>query len=229
MKVLIVDDDDVMRALIADYVNRFGGLEIAAEFDNAVDAAAFLQENTVDLILLDVEMPVMSGLELARFVQAEVILVTARPEYAPEAFEIGTTDYLVKPVTYARFYQAIRRVQERLRARSALGARPPDDEGLFVKADGRYSRLTLAEIEWIEAQGDYLFIKTARRKYFVHGTMKAMMDKLPTQDFIRVHRSYIVRMDKVEDIAPTSIVITGETLPVGATYRDALLERIKMM
>jgi DNA-binding LytR/AlgR family response regulator len=234
LRCLVVDDDHLSRNVIASFVERHDGLLLSATAESAVEAANCLQESDFDVLFLDVEMPDMSGLELLRSLseRPQVILVTVKEDYAVEAFAVEVTDYLVKPVRYARFLQAVERVQRRLEAArpSATTADEPlSDDYVFIKVDGRLIKLDLTTVRWIEAQGDYVKIQTDQNAYLVHNTMKHMEANLPTQAFARVHRSYIVRIDRIMDIEDTSVVVEGKVIPIGRSYRDSLLSRLRTL
>jgi DNA-binding LytR/AlgR family response regulator len=225
MRCLIVDDDELSRAFLERFVEQHGGLDWVGSCESAIEASKVLRHEDVDVIFLDVEMPGMSGLELVRSLdrRPQIVLVTAKEEYAIEAFNIEVTDYLLKPVTYARFLKAVERA-ERWAKREA--EQLSDGDYVFIKADGRLVKLKLEDILWISAQGDYMMIHASGHKYLVHGTMKSMEAKLPAQAFTRVHRSYIVRIDKIQDIKDTTIVINRQVIPIGGSYKAGLLRRL---
>ncbi len=234
LRCLVVDDDHLSRAIIASFVERHDGLDLTATAENAVDAANQLQASDFDVLFLDVEMPDMSGLDLLRSLseRPQVILVTVKEDYAVEAFAVEVTDYLVKPVRYARFLQAVGRVQRRIESASAStpsSDAPLADDYVFIKVDGRLVKLDLTAVRWIEAQGDYVKIQTDQKAYVVHNTMKHLESSLPAQAFARVHRSYIVRLDRIMDIEDTSIVVEGKVIPIGRSYRDDLLDRLRTL
>ena len=237
MTCLVVDDDPIARALVERFVERHDALTLVGACADAVEATNTLARlraagTPVELAFLDVEMPEMTGLELAEALGAgpagtrpQVVLITSKEEYAREAFDAEVTDYLVKPPTYGRFVKAV----ERVLAQAASAPEPGDDpDSLFVKSDGRLVRLDLREVAWIEAQKDYALFHTRDRDHIVHTTMKALMEKLPDA-FVRVHRSYVVRLDRIGDVEDASIVIGRKVIPVGATYRKPLLSRLKTL
>ncbi len=274
IRTLIVDDEPTAQEVLAEYVGRHAGLEAVGTCGSAVEAANTLRDEAVDLLLLDVEMPEMSGMELVKMMEdpPAVVLVTASEEYAVEAFELAAVDYLVKPVRYARFLEAINRVEgqsggaagasgpgdESIDGRDGLGsdegaenapadpadADPADpdpvgtsgqdgdpwaDEVLFVREGDDLVRVRLADIQYVEAKGDYMLVHTASERHMVHATMKKIEERLPAGAFMRVHRSYLVRIDQVERIEGDRLLIGGTQIPVGPTYRETLLERIRSL
>lgn len=235
MRCLVVDDDAMARAVLEHFIAQHASLELVGSCENAVDAVNLLQQEPVDVMFLDVEMPSMTGLELVQSLvhPPQVIMVTAKQEYALEAFEIEVADYLLKPVSYPRFLKAIQRVERQLHLERQQTERPSEIEGstrfVFIRSEGKLIRLNLETIQWIEAQGDYVLIHAAPKRYLVHATMKGLQDKLPAADFVRVHRSYIVRIDRIDDIADTTLVIDRKVIPLGSAYKDELLQRLRMI
>ncbi|OZC01557.1 LytR/AlgR family response regulator transcription factor [Rubricoccus marinus] len=242
MTCLVADDDPVARALVERFVQRHDALTLVAACEDAIEAANVLaakraEGTPVELVFLDVEMPDMTGLELAEALGAaaqrpQVVLVTSKREYAHEAFDAEVTDYLVKPPSYARFVKAVERALARQATPEASGETAPasgaDPDVLFVKADGKHVRIDLRETPWIEAQKDYVLFHTPEREHLVHVTMKALEARLPDA-FARVHRSYFVRLDHIGDIDDSSVVIGRKVIPVGATYRARLLDRLNTL
>lgn len=225
---VVVDDDDVARLIIEQFVEDTPGLTLRASFDSAAKAVSDPALGEARVLFLDVEMPTMSGLEMLGTLSEPpmVILVTSNPDYAVQAFDVDVIDYLLKPVTYARFLKAV----NRCRMAMGSGVAPEDTpEHVFVKSDGRLIKLPLVDIEWIEAQRDYVLIHTPVKELFFHSTMKRLSDRLGDADFVRVHRSYIVRLDKIENIEDGSIVIGKKVIPVGESFRDNLLGRLNLL
>lgn len=230
MRTLIVDDDELSRIVIENLVEQHPSLTLAGTCVNALEAVKALRDVEVDLIFLDIEMPDMSGLDLVRSLASppQVVIISGKEEYALDAFDIDVTDYLLKPVTHARFLKAVERAMRRRGVDTSLPTATPDDR-VFIKADGKLVQLDLATVLWIEAQADYMLIHTASERYLIHGTMKAMEEKLPAADFVRIHRSYIVRIDQIKDIQDQSLVISRKVLPIGASYREALVRRLRTL
>lgn len=224
LRCLVVDDDPLARLVLERYIGTDDDLVLAGSCTTALEAAAVLRDASIDLLFLDVEMPGMTGLELLAAIERlpDVVLVTSNREYAADAFEAGVTDYLVKPLTPARFLKAVARV----RARLAHASRPMD-RWIFVKQEKALVRLDLAEVRRVEAAGDFVMIHTTKRVLRVGATMQEMAGRLPAGLFLRVHRSHIVRLDLVTDFEDNSLVIGADVIPVGESYRAALLRRIR--
>lgn len=227
MKCLIVDDDPMARAMLEHFVDQHAATVFAGSCGSASEAANVLRSTKVDVLFLDIEMPEMTGIELVRNLKSvpEVVLVTSRKEYAVEAFEIEVADYLLKPVAYSRFMRTI----ERLNARIAPTDSAMAEDHVFIKTNGRLVNLDLRTVQWIEAQGDYVQVVAETDRYMVHGTMKKIESKLPERDFIRVHRSFIVRIDRVKDVEDTTLVVGAKVIPIGASYRGKFHQRINTL
>jgi DNA-binding LytR/AlgR family response regulator len=226
IRCMIVDDDELSRVLLQRFVRQHGGLELVASCGSAVEAARVLRDDQPQLVYLDVEMPEMSGLDLIRSVESrpEVILVTGTESYALEAFELEVTDYLVKPVSYAHFLRATTRALRRLdRPAAAAG------DHLFLRFEGRLTKVDLDDVVRVEAERDSVLFHTAKQVYRVTATMKAIEETLPDADFVRVHRSHIVRIDRIIDIEEGNLVVGRDVIPVSASYRPGLLGRLRTL
>jgi DNA-binding LytR/AlgR family response regulator len=246
LRALVVDDDPVSRALMARYVGQHDALTLSGTCESAAEAVPHLRGGDVDVLFLDVEMPEMSGLQLihALDVRPQIVLVTGKPQYAVEAFDVAVSDYLLKPVQFPRFLQAVERVVRARASARALAITPSRDAGgeatssraagvarqvLFARVDGRLVRISLRDVTWVEAKGDYVLVHTPGKRYMVHATMKTMEERLPPGDFVRVHRSHIVRLDRIVDLEESTIVVDRDVIPVGASYRDGLLAQLNTL
>ncbi len=226
MRCVVVDDDAVWRALLTHFVDQHEGLHLLAACKDAVEAANVLQRETVDLLFLDVEMPGMSGLELLRTMseRPQVVLVTGKEDYALEGFDLEVTDYLLKPVSHAAFLKAVARAERR---QGQGAARRVAEAHVFVRHEGRLTRLDLTRVQHIEANGDYVQIHSSDGSMLVHTTMKALEASLPSSDFVRVHRSHIVRVDQIVDLDETTVVVGRSVVPLSAAGRAELLRRLR--
>ncbi|BAP32396.1 response regulator receiver domain protein [Chryseobacterium sp. StRB126] len=230
MKALIVDDNDIARTTLAHLAKQVPNLTIINEFSNAIEAYNFLQSNSVDLIFLDIEMPEMSGIELTKNLSGKdtiIIFTTSNKEYALEAFELNIADYLLKPVMTARFLQAVSKAQAILDSRKE-DVEVTKDEFLFVRDSNITRRLKLDDIFYAEAMGDYVKFYTREKMFAIHGKMKTAEERLPKDDFIRVHRSYIVSVGKIDTLQDGGIMINGKFIPVADAYRKALNSRMNV-
>jgi DNA-binding LytR/AlgR family response regulator len=224
MKALIVDDNDIARTTLAHLAKQIPNLIIVNEYNNAIEAYHHLQNNQVDLIFLDIEMPEMTGIELTRnLVSKDIIIIftSSKKEYALEAFELNIADYLLKPFTPARFLQAVSKAQIILDSKKEH-VQFDKEEFIFVRDSNITRRLSLDDIFYAEAMGDYVKFYTSEKMFAIHGTMKAAEERLLKNNFIRVHRSYIVAVSKIDTLQDGGVVINGKFIPVADAYRKTL-------
>ncbi|MBC7448391.1 MAG: response regulator transcription factor [Hymenobacteraceae bacterium] len=238
LRCLVVDDDPLAVQLVQNCIQNTPFLELVGSCEDAIKAGEFLRNNPVDLLLLDVEMPLMSGLELLRTLQTRpmVILITSNPNYAVEAFEEDVVDYLVKPISYGRFMKAVQRAREvweiQQSAGSGAGAGawvsgPPTEANFtFIKVDSRLVKIPFAEVLYVEALGDYVHLVTDPKKHIVYATMKTVATRFPENLFLRVHRSFIVNIARITAIADNTIYLGTRAIPIGQTYLRDVLKRI---
>ena len=222
IRTLIIDDDPFSAKVLEKFVGNTEFLELVGVCNSSLEAAKFLRLQTVDLLLLDVEMPEMSGLDLLSTLNKEamVIMVSASREYAVEAFEQSVIDYLVKPITYPRFLIAAQKALDKVK----LTAQTTSTDFTFVKVEQKLVKIPFADIHYIEALGDYVHIVANNKKTIVYATMKSIENKFPSHKFIRVHRSFIVNLDKIGSIEDNNIIIGDKYIPIGATYMKGVLQ-----
>ena len=236
---VIIDDNEINRLTLERAVQRHDQLTLAASFPDAVEALTYFHAgNPVDVLLLDIEMPHITGLELVKLLpepKPAVILVTTHASFAVDAFELQVLDYLVKPVNYARFCQAIARVVELQPApASAAPVVAPSDisaagTDLFVKTNGRLLRINFEEVLYIEALSTYVVLVTEKQKHIVGGTLKNIEERLPFRHFLRVHRSYIVNLHRVEALEDNMLKLGQYEVPVSRGYQDELAQRLQSL
>ncbi|KFC19446.1 LytR/AlgR family response regulator transcription factor [Chryseobacterium sp. FH1] len=230
MKALIVDDNDIARTTLAHLAKQVPNLTIVNEYSNAIEAYNHLQSNPVDLIFLDIEMPEMTGIELTKNLSGKdiiIIFTSSNKDYALEAFELNIADYILKPVMPARFLQAVSKAQSILESRKEE-VEVTKDEFLFVRDSNITRRLKLDDIFYAEAMGDYVKFYTREKMFAIHGKMKTAEERLPKDHFIRVHRSYIVSVGKIDTLQDGGIMINGKFIPVADAYRKALNTRMNV-
>lgn len=231
MNCLIVDDNKIARTTLRQLVSQVNQLELAGECENALDAYNLLQESPVDILLLDIEMPGMSGLDLTRNLGNKrpiIIFTTSKKEYAAEAFDLNVADYIVKPVTPGRFIQAIDKAREILESRKEE-IKLDNETFIFIRDSNIVRRIALDDILFAEAMGDYVKLHTPQKYYAVHATLKSIEERLPAARFLRVHRSYIATLDKIDTIQDGALVIHGKTVPVADAYRAALNKKLNIL
>lgn len=228
LNCIVVDDDEMSRKVVVHFIEKTNFLKVSKEFDNAVDAIHYLDEEHVDIIFLDVQMPEMSGMDFINELEKEIdiILITSEQKYAVEAFEKRVTDYLVKPIEYARFLQAAQKAQTNVDLKRAAAVKRKE---FFVRTDAKIVRIPYDNILFVEALADYVIIQTENKKHIVHFTMKGIAHRLPEDFFVRTHRSYIVNLDKIEALEDNSILIGEKYIPIGASYKEAFLDRLNFL
>lgn len=231
MNCLIVDDNKLARTAMKQLASHVEQLHVAGECSSAMEAYNFLQKEKIDLLLLDIEMPGMSGLELTRNLGKKrpvIIFTTVKKDYAVEAFELNVADYLIKPVQPARFIQAIEKARE-ITDSNLRELQVSDTEFVFIRDNGVLKRIKTEDILFLEAMGDYVKLNTPQKFHAIHTTLKALEEKLPPGKFMRVHRSYIVALDKIESIEDGTIIINKHAIPVADAYRSALNNKLNLL
>lgn len=230
MRCIVVDDDELSRSVIEDLINETESLELIKSCEDAVEAFKVIKEEHIDLVFLDIEMPKMDGLEMLRTLSPlpQVILVTAHEKYAVESYEYDITDFLHKPISLARFMKAVDKAYNRFENNRA--SITSQDKTIFIKADSRLVQINTEEIQYIEALGNYMRIfTTGDQKYTILSTMKDIIGKLSSEDFVRVHRSFIVRLDKIKTIEDNYIVINNKQINIGKAYKDDLTQKLNLL
>ena len=244
MRCIIVDDDEMSSLHLDRLCQRIDSIEIVAKFADALTAYQFLQKNSVDLIFLDIEMPDFNGIELVEQLNnpPAIIFITSKENYAAKAFDFIEiiVDYLIKPVTLPRLLKSIKRYEERGSTTSysppivddghSASIQIPDkqetNKHLFVKSDRKYVRIDLDELLYIETVGDYSIFKTTQKQHIVHATLKSIDERLQQTNFFKVHRSFIVNINKIKDIEDSNLLIGSKIIPISRTHRSELMERI---
>jgi two-component system, LytTR family, response regulator len=231
MNCLIIDDNPMARTAMKQLASKVNDLSVAGECSNAMEAYNLLQSTPVDILLLDIEMPDMSGLELTRHLGSKrpiIIFTTSKKDYAADAFDLNVADYIVKPVTPSRFLQAVEKAREVFNS-NKTDVSVEDKEFVFIRDNGILKRLLIDEICFMEAMGDYVKVFTHQKFHAVHTTLKNVEEKLPVSKFLRVHRSYIVALSKIDKIEEGVIIIGNKTIPVADAYRSTLNKRLNIL
>lgn len=227
IKCVIVDDDAMSRMILKEFIAKDNELELVQEFDNPVKAINYIKNNSFDLLFLDIEMPEMTGIELIETLNKKIpqtIFTTSYTDFAISAFEYNVSGYLVKPFQFSAFCKAVLKVKE------VIQKAPLDSQSyLFVKNGPAIVKINIGELQLIECIGDYVNLYTEKNKYTVHSTMKAMENKFSEKDFIRVHRSYMIRIDKIEEIEDDCISFGKKQIPIGKTYKQDVYSRLKIL
>ncbi|UOR04725.1 LytTR family DNA-binding domain-containing protein [Hymenobacter aerilatus] len=233
LSCLIVDDDPVNRLTLEHYISLTDSLSLTASLTDGLEGLTFFRTgNQVDILFLDVQMPQLNGLELLRVLPDPplVILTTAHEDFAVDAFNLQVTDYLVKPFDYARFSRAVQRAQQQAgtlaQAPTTQASALPDSD-LFVKVNNKMVRINFDDVLYVEALSDYVIIVTDKQKHIVYTTLKAFVERLPFDHFVRVHRSYILNLRRVEAIENNMALMPGgQEVPISKSYQDIVFRKI---
>lgn len=226
LKCLIIDDDNIFTALLEHFVNEHPELEFVNSFTDSNTASKALASQNIDLVLLDIEMPGMTGMELIKLARnvPQVIFITAHPEYAVEAFEYDVTDYIVKPLTQSRFTKAINKALDIARYQEFTRKK----NELSFKVDGKYVRIDEKNIAYIQSHGDYIKIYEEDNRYVILGTLNNMQNTLDPEWFMRIHRRYIVNIKLIESVKGYNILLqNGEQIPVSRSLKSELVTRLQ--
>lgn len=234
MKSIIIDDDAVARMLVSKLSENHTKIDVVAQFENAIDAIKYLNENEIDLVFLDIHMPTFSGFDFMKTLKTSprIILTTSDKNFALEAFEYkNVVDYLVKPITKERFEKAIVKLESFSHSKAVTTSSLNSDSisELYVNIDRRLVKIKFSDINVIEAKGDYIRIKTNSKSHIVHSTLKKIEDKLPQKMFLKVHRSFIINLTKIIDIEDNSVLIEQDIIPVSRANRKELMNRLNLL
>ena len=229
IKALIVDDEPLAQNVIKQYAQKLPELKIVTTCSDAICAHKALNENAIDLLFLDINMPKISGISFLKNLNNPplVVFTTAYSEYALEGFELNAIDYLKKPFSFERFCKAYFRAEELLRLKnqpiSEEAHTSATDDFLFIKSNKKSVKVKLADIQYIEGLGDYIKIHLKTEKHVTNLSMKKILSLLPSSDFHRIHKSFIVSMDKVESVEGNLVAVNSAKLPIGNSYRQQFL------
>ncbi len=230
MKSIIVEDEVMARKSIETLCSKVDAINIVGIYEDAESALTGLEKQEVDLIFLDIDMPGMSGLELLDKISVlpQIIFTTGNKEYAYDAYEYEVTDFLTKPITQPRFLKAIEKAISNQDKLNAIAHASTQNE-IYIKADGRFVRLAYDDIFYFENVGDYVKVVSSHGNFIIHGSMKSIDNRIAHPRFLKVHRSYIVNMDKIKDIEDNTIVIEKKVIPVSRSHRPILMKSINIL
>ncbi|WP_290796159.1 LytR/AlgR family response regulator transcription factor [Flavihumibacter sp. UBA7668] len=224
---VIVEDLSVAADVLQKYCIKSGKINVVHTFKSTEEAIPFLSENAVDVLFLDIEMPGANGFSLLDQMQyqPQVILTTSKTEYAFDAFEYSVIDFLRKPFSYQRFIQSL----DKLKPVNEKKEEVEEMSHVFIKSDGKLIRLNNDDILYIESMGDYVKFITNDKKIISHNTIKALTEKINPDVFCKVHRSYIINMNKISDIRDNTLYIANAKIPVSKANRSTVMSRIKIV
>ena len=233
--VIIVDDEYLAQKLLQDYVSKVESLQLVATCSNAIEAMNVLKDHQVDIMFLDIQMPDLTGLDLAKSLEHRpaIIFTTVYSEYAVDAFNLSVVDYLLKPFDFPRFIQAINKAIG-TEQQKVMGVQKPaadtiseSNDFITVKADYKLYKINYDDLLFIEGQHEYVTFHTTQRRITALFALKDLEEILPKDKFVRVHKSYIVSFKHIQDLDKSDVTVAGNKVPVGASYRDELLARLQ--
>ncbi|MEX1003725.1 MAG: LytTR family DNA-binding domain-containing protein [Crocinitomicaceae bacterium] len=228
IKAVILDDDPLSLKILENLISKNDNTELIAQFDDPIKASEEINDLDCDLLFLDMEMPGMNGLEFIASVKniPHVIVVSSKKEYAADTYNYDVADYLVKPLDPNRFDQAVNKILE---IKSAVKSNSDEKDHLFIKKNKGFSRVNFSDITYLEALADYVQINTSEGRYTVLSTMKAIANRLPEDRFLRVHRSFIVSLEKIKRLDENMLMIDDKSIPVSRSYKDVLIQHLNLL
>ncbi|MEM1219841.1 MAG: LytTR family DNA-binding domain-containing protein [Bacteroidota bacterium] len=229
IRCLLVDDEPPAIALLQKYAREIEQLEVVGTSHSAVKAFDLLRDRTVDLLFLDIQMPVLNGIDFIKTLRnpPAVIITTAYREYALDGYDLDIIDYLLKPIAFGRFLKAVDRYRDRRRQPVVVPpAENPLPSHIFCTINRQRQKILLDEILYVESLKDYVRVHTHQERLVIKGNLGSFLQQLPGQQFMRIHRSYAVSVAKVEAFTPSQVSVSGRSLPLGGSYRAAVLERL---
>lgn len=230
-RCVIIDDEELAADLLENYISKIETLELAGKCRNAIEAYNLLQKTKIDLLFLDIQMPMLSGIEFLKNISnpPKVIFTTAFSNYALEGFELNVVDYLLKPISFERFLKAINKIQPNL---SVINSQTNEiqltysEAFIYVKEDKIMVKIMLKDILYVESLKNYVKISTSQKDIITYTTITSMEEKLPSNKFIRIHRSYVVAIDKIDAFTTSDVKIGKTEIPIGRNYKNEVIKRL---
>lgn len=233
IRCLVVDDEPLALDILEDYISKVPFLTLVKTTTSAIEGLSLVQSDAIDLVFLDVQMPELTGIQFLKIIngKCDVILTTAYSQYALDGYELDVVDYLLKPIAFDRFYKAAQKVLQNSGGNLSAPSEPSASQGthdfIFVKTEHKIQKIYLDDILYIEGLKDYISIFTKSERIITLQNMKKMEESLPAKSFIRVHKSYIVAVGKIESIERSRIQIGEKIIPIGDTYREYFFKQIE--
>jgi DNA-binding LytR/AlgR family response regulator len=229
MKAIIIDDNEIALLATQQCVLKAEQITLIKTFNNALQALSYIASNPVDLIFLDIEMPELNGIEFIKAMKHPhplIVLTTSHPEFALEAYEHNVLDYLVKPIALPRFLNAVAKAQAMFEKHNIDKI---ENDIIFIKKGNIIVKVNKSDVLWIEGLGDYVTLNTEKEKFIVHSTMHSIEQKFASNEFMRVHRSFIIRIDRINNIEDNCISYYDKFIPIGKTYRESVYKRLNLL
>jgi len=224
---LVVDDEPIARNGILEHIAQVEFLHAVADCKNAIEASVELKKNNVDLVFLDIQMPKLSGIDFLKNLPNPplVIFTTAFPEYAIEGYELNICDYLLKPISFERFFKSVLKVQDYFEGKN--NRNHATEPFFFIKSNQKIEKISIDDILYIEALSNHVIIYTKQKKYVAYMSFKGIESRLPQNQFLKIHKSYIVSINAINAIDNDEVILENKTLPISKTYKSLLSERIE--
>jgi DNA-binding LytR/AlgR family response regulator len=229
IKCVLVDDEPLAIKVLQNYFANFPDFDVIGTFNNSLEALDFINNNSVDTVFLDINMPMMTGFELISLMEnkPKVIITTAFREFAAESYDLEVLDYLVKPIPLPRFIKCINKITTEFSLKNNIKIEPVRmDSHIFIKVDKKMVKINIDEILFIEGMKEYIKVVTIDKTYITHKSMTSLSEELPSDQFIRIHKSYTIAIDKVKFIEGNRIQILSYTIPIGRNYSKDVKSRI---
>lgn len=229
MKCVLIDDDPLAIKVLLDYFKNFTEFEIIGIFNNPLEGLGFLNTNSVDAVFLEIKMPIMTGFELIRLLENKprIVITTAFREYAAESYDLEVLDYLVKPIPLPRFIKCIHKIESEFNLRNNLKIETHRVEPyIFIKVDKKMVKINIDEILFIEGMKEYIKVVTPEKNYITHKSLTSLTEELPSERFMRIHKSYTISLNKVKSIEGNRIQISSHTIPIGRNYSKDVKSKI---
>ena len=230
IKCLIVDDEPLAIKILEKYIADLETLDLVASCRSATKALTYLENSTIDVIFLDIQMPQITGMAMAKSLQnpPKIIFTTAYRDFAVESYEVNAVDYLVKPISFERFFQAIQKLKATQNTESLSQVSPPPTsaETLLIKADKKQFVIKLSDIQYIESIKDYVIVHTLQQNLISYQTMQQVINALPATDFLRIHRSFIINLTHLKAFNNSYVFVADNEIPIGRTYKDEVYQKL---
>lgn len=229
IKCVLIDDEPLAIKVLLNYFENFSDFEIIATFNNSLEALEFINSNNVDAVFLDINMPIMTGFELIRLLENKTrcVITTAFREFAAESYDLEVLDYLVKPIPLPRFIKCIHKIEAEFNLKnSSKNESHRPEPYIFIKVDKKMVKINIDEILFIEGMKEYIKVVTPEKTYITHKSLTSLTEELPTDRFLRIHKSYSIALNKVKSIEGNRIQILSYTIPIGRNYNKEVKEKI---
>lgn len=229
IKCILVDDEPLAIKVLQNYFTNFSDFEVIGTFNNAIEALDFINNNSVDVAFLDINMPMMTGFELISLIEnkTRVIITTAFREFAAESYDLDVLDYLVKPIPLPRFIKCINKITTEFHLKNNIKIEPAKiDSHIFIKVDKKMVKINIDQILFIEGMKEYIKVVTIEKTYITHKSLTSLSEELSTDRFMRIHKSYTIALDKVKSIEGNRIQISTYTIPIGRNYSKEVKNKI---